>query len=228
MNTFDPMRVEIESSWQEILKNEFGAPYFSQLVEFVRSEYAQHKGGVFPPGPQIFRAFEACPFEKVKVVILGQDPYPTKGHAHGLSFSVDSSVRPLPKSLHNIYTELNDDLNVQRANGDLSSWAKQGVLMLNAVLTVREGQPGSHANKGWERFTDAVIQQIGTRKEHVVYILWGSYAQKKGTQINTQNNLVINTPHPSPLSAYRGFFGSKPFSQTNAYLQEHNIEPINW
>ncbi len=222
------MNVNIEASWHTKLNSEFGADYFKSLVEFVKQEYSSYPGSIFPKGNQIFRAFDECPFDKVKVVILGQDPYPTRGHAHGLSFSVDASVRPLPKSLQNIYTELQDDVGVTRNNGDLSDWAKQGVLLINSVLTVREGQPGSHANKGWEKFTDAVIQQLALHRENIVYVLWGSYAQRKGEHINTLKNKVIKTVHPSPLSAYRGFFGSKPFSQINEYLTANGVEPIKW
>lgn len=222
------MKVNIEASWSEKLNQEFESDYFIRLVDFVKQEYKHYPGCIFPKGTQIFRAFNECPFEKVKVVILGQDPYPTRGHAHGLSFSVDSTVHPLPKSLQNIYAELQTDVGVVRKNGDLSDWANQGVLLINSVLTVREGQPGSHANKGWEKFTDAVIQQLATHRENIVYVLWGSYAQKKGEHIDSSKNLVLKTVHPSPLSAYRGFFGSRPFSRINEYLTSNGLEPIKW
>lgn len=223
------MDVKIEQGWKEQLTGEFEKPYFEQLKAFVREEYQEYQGSVFPKAGQIFRAFDACPFDKVKVVILGQDPYPTRGHAHGLCFSVESNVRPLPKSLKNIYTEIESDLNIQcPEDGDLNRWAEQGVLMLNAVLTVREGQPGSHANKGWELFTDAVIRILAEKRSGLVYMLWGSYAQKKAHVVDTENNLIIRSPHPSPLSAYRGFLGSKPFSQANAYLESAGQTIINW
>ena len=223
------MDVKIEQGWKEQLTGEFEKPYFEQLTAFVREEYQEYQGSVFPKAGQIFRAFDACPFDKVKVVMLGQDPYPTRGHAHGLCFSVESNVRPLPKSLKNIYTEIESDLNIQcPEDGDLNRWAEQGVLMLNAVLTVREGQPGSHANKGWELFTDAVIRILAEKRSGLVYMLWGSYAQKKAHVVDTENNLIIRSPHPSPLSAYRGFFGSKPFSQANAYMESTGQTIINW
>ena len=222
------MNVKLESSWLEVLSSEFDKPYFHELVDFVKSEYKSNPGAIFPSGSSIFRAFDACPFEKVKVLIIGQDPYPTRGHAHGLSFSVESGVRPLPKSLKNIFIELKDDLNIDKENGDLTSWAEQGVLLLNAVLTVREGSPGSHANKGWEKFTDAVIRALAQEKRNVVYVLWGSHAQQKAMHVNEQENFIIRTPHPSPLSAYRGFFSSKPFSKTNQYLASHGLDPVKW
>jgi uracil-DNA glycosylase len=223
------MDVKIEQGWKEQLKGEFEKPYFEQLTAFVREEYQEYPGSVFPKAGQIFRAFDACPFDKVKVVMLGQDPYPTRGHAHGLCFSVESNVRPLPKSLKNIYTEIESDLKIQcPEDGDLNRWAEQGVLMLNAVLTVREGQPGSHANKGWELFTDAVIRILAEKRSGLVYMLWGSYAQKKAHVVDAENNLIIRSPHPSPLSAYRGFYGSKPFSQANAYLESTGQTIISW
>jgi len=223
------MDVAIESSWRKRLENEFSKPYFKSLVDFVKSEYKDNPDAVFPKGNEIFRAFDACPFDKVKVVILGQDPYPTKGHAHGLCFSVESDVRPLPKSLNNIYKELESDLGIQpRENGDLNHWAEQGVLLLNATLTVREGVPESHAKKGWEKFTDAVIETLNREKSGVVYLLWGSKAQQKAANVNSENNLILNSPHPSPLSAYRGFFGCRHFSKTNDYLLSEELKPINW
>ncbi len=223
------MDVTIESSWKKALQNEFSQPYFESLVQFVKQEYKQHPNAIFPKGSQIFRAFDACPFDDVKVVILGQDPYPTPGHAHGLCFSAESHVKPLPKSLGNIYKELHDDLgNDLRATADLSDWAQQGVLLLNAVLTVRSGQPDSHAGKGWELFTDAVIQRLNENKQGVVYMLWGSKAQRKAENVNANANLILTAPHPSPLSAYRGFFGCKHFSKANDYLASNSRTPILW
>ncbi|XOV68637.1 MAG: uracil-DNA glycosylase [Fluviicola sp.] len=223
------MDVKIESSWKKALENEFSKPYFKNLVSFVKEEYQKYPGGIFPEGSQIFRAFDACPLDKVKVVILGQDPYPTKGHAHGLCFSCEPDVRPLPKSLKNIYKELQSDLGIEPPeNGDLNRWAEQGVFLLNASLTVREGQPESHAGKGWEQFTDAVIQTLNEKKTKVVYLLWGSKAQRKAENVDEANNLILRAPHPSPLSAHRGFFGSKPFSRCNAYLKQAGLEEIDW
>jgi len=222
------MKVNLEDSWQEILKHEFHKPYFVELVSFVKHEYASNPGSIFPMGSQIFRAFDSCPFDQVKVVILGQDPYPTKGHAHGLCFSVEENVQPLPKSLKNIFIELHQDLGVTPQNGDLTNWAEQGVLLLNNVLTVKEGIPGSHANRGWEIFTDAVIHELNSRRKGIVYVLWGSHAQKKAEKVNQNDNYVIQSPHPSPLSAYRGFFNSKPFSRANSYLKQNGFDPINW
>jgi uracil-DNA glycosylase len=226
---FDSMEVRIDSAWKKALQNEFSQPYFSSLVEFVKQEYQQHPGAIFPKGSQIFSAFEACPPEKVRVVILGQDPYPTPGHAHGLCFSVDASVRPLPRSLNNIYQELQSDLGIApRTDGDLHRWAQQGVLLLNSVLTVRSGAPDSHAGKGWERFTDAVIQNLNAERTGVVYLLWGSKAMRKAENVDRQRNLILTAPHPSPLSAHRGFFGCRHFSKANEYLQTQGYEAIRW
>ena len=221
------MSVKIEESWRKVLASEFEKPYFQHLIAFVKGEYATTT--VYPPGPQIFHAFESCPFDKVKVVILGQDPYHGKGQAHGLSFSVAEGVRT-PPSLQNIFKELQADLpeTPPAPNGNLDRWAEQGVLLLNATLTVRAADPGSHQKKGWEQFTDAVIQQISDQKEHVVFILWGAYAQKKGEIIDARKHLVLKAAHPSPYAADRGFFGSRPFSQTNAYLEQHGQQPITW
>lgn len=227
--TFVFMQVTIEPSWKKALGNEFSKPYFESLVDFVKSEYSKHPESVFPKGNQIFRAFDACPLDEVKVVILGQDPYPTKGHAHGLCFSCEPHVRPLPKSLKNIYKELQSDLGIEiPEDGDLNRWAEQGVFLLNASLTVREGQPESHAGKGWEIFTDAVIQTLNEQKSNVVYLLWGSKAQRKAENVDSKNNLILRAPHPSPLSAHRGFFGSKHFSQCNTYLEQNGLKPIEW
>ena len=220
------MEVRIEQSWKEALAAEWEKPYFAELTRFVREEYGRAQ--VFPPGRQIFAAFDATPFHKVKVVILGQDPYHDDGQANGLCFSINDGVA-LPPSLLNIYKELNDDLGIApRASGDLSHWARQGVLLLNATLTVRAHQAGSHQNHGWEQFTDEAIMRLATEREHLVFILWGAYAQRKGAFINRMKHLVLTSAHPSPLSAYRGFFGSRPFSRTNEYLAAHGIEPIRW
>ncbi len=221
------MELNIEFSWKEKLKSEFSKNYFYELMRFLDVEYREKS--ILPQSNQIFRAFEMCPFEKVKVVILGQDPYPTKGHAHGLCFSCEPDVRPLPKSLMNIFKEYENDLGIQKPeNGDLSHWAKGGVLLLNTVLTVREGEPNSHANKGWEKFTDAVINCLNENKRNIVYILWGTKAQKKGLNIDKNNNLILKSPHPSPLSSYRGFFGSKPFSKANEYIIKSGKQKIDW
>lgn len=220
------MDVKIESSWKERLAEEFKKPYFVNLVNFVKDEYASQT--IYPKGNKIFNAFEKTPFEKVKVVILGQDPYHEPGQAHGLCFSVNDGI-PLPPSLQNIYKELKDDLGiVSPLSGNLERWAEQGILLLNATLTVRAHRAGSHQQKGWEEFTDAVIHKIAEEKEHVVFILWGSYAQKKGSFIDPSKHLIIKSPHPSPLSSYRGFFGSKPFSKTNDYLVHIGQTPISW
>lgn len=223
------MDVSIHSSWKEQLSSYFESQSFVKLTKFVKQEYITFPNAIFPKGNHIFRAFDACPFEDVKVVILGQDPYPTRGHAHGLCFSCDASVRPLPKSLQNIFKELEDDLGIQAPqNGDLNFWAEQGVLLLNSLLTVREGLPLSHANQGWEQFTDEVIRKIDSELENVVFVLWGSPAQKKAAFVNEQKHLVLRAPHPSPLSSYRGFFGSKPFSKINKHLIDKGRAPINW
>ncbi len=223
------MDVSIHFSWKTQLSGYFESQNFQQLVQFIKQEYTAFPNSIFPKGNQIFRAFEACPFDEVKVVILGQDPYPTRGHAHGLCFSCDASVRPLPKSLLNIFKELEDDMGVKAPqNGDLNFWAEQGVLLLNSILTVKEGQPLSHANQGWEQFTDEVIRKIDSELENVVFVLWGSPAQKKAFFVNEQKHLVLRAPHPSPLSSYRGFFGSKPFSKINSHLLEKGKATINW
>ena len=220
------MNVRIDESWRERLQSEFDAPYFAQLADFVRHEYATTR--VYPPGSQMYAAFDACPFDKVKVVILGQDPYHEPGQAHGLCFSVNDGV-PFPPSLQNIFKEIHDDIGTPvPMSGDLTRWANQGVLLLNATLTVRAHQAGSHQNKGWEQFTDAVIHRLAQERENLVFILWGSYAQRKGEFIDRSRHLVLQSPHPSPLSAHRGFFGNRHFSRTNEYLTAHGIEPILW
>jgi uracil-DNA glycosylase len=221
------MDVRIEKSWKEVLKDEFEKPYFKELTEFVKQEYETET--VFPHPKNIFSAFELTPFEEVRVVILGQDPYHGAGQAHGLSFSVVEGVRN-PPSLQNIYKELGSDLSasVDTSSGDLTPWAKQGVLLLNATLTVRANTPGSHQGKGWEQFTDAAIKALSDKREHLVFILWGNYAKAKGAHIDRVKNLVIESPHPSPFSAYTGFFGSKPFSKANEYLEVHGSPAIEW
>ncbi|MDL2247737.1 uracil-DNA glycosylase [Bacteroides sp. OttesenSCG-928-J23] len=220
------MNVQIEESWKAQLQPEFEKEYFRQLTEFVKSEYAQHP--VYPPGKLIFNAFNLCPFNEVKVVIIGQDPYHGPGQAHGLCFSVNDGVR-FPPSLTNIFKEIKSDIGIEPpATGNLTRWAKQGVLLLNATLTVRAHQAGSHQNKGWESFTDAAIRKLAESREHLVFILWGSYAQKKGAFIDRNRHLVLASAHPSPLSAYNGFWGNKHFSRTNDYLKAHNVEEIVW
>jgi len=219
--------VKIEPGWKQVLEKEFNESYFEALVAFVKEEYK--KSTVYPPAKFIFNAFELTPFEKVKVVILGQDPYHGPKQANGLAFSVNDGIA-IPPSLVNIYKEIETDLGIKtkNKNGNLENWAKQGVLMLNATLTVRAGMAGSHQNKGWERFTDAVVRILSEQKENLVFILWGAYAQKKGRVIDENKHLVIKSVHPSPLSAFNGFFGSKPFSQTNAYLIFSGQYPIEW
>lgn len=220
------MEVRIEPSWHEVLKDEFEKPYFSILTDFVRKEYKTKT--VFPPAKLIFSAFDLCPFDKVKVVIIGQDPYHGYGQAHGLCFSVNDGVQ-FPPSLVNIFKEIERDLQIPfPASGNLERWAKQGVFLLNATLTVLAGSAGSHQNKGWEEFTDSVIKKISAQKEHVVFMLWGSYAQKKGAVIDSKKHLILKAVHPSPLSAYRGFIGCGHFSMANNYLQQHGLEPIQW
>ena len=220
------MTVKIEKSWSEVLADEFAKPYFEQLTQFVRNEYRTSQ--IFPPGKQIFAAFDATPFNDVKVVIIGQDPYHGDRQANGLCFSVNEGIE-CPPSLINIFKELSDDLGVaMRTSGDLSDWARQGVLLLNSTLTVKAHCAGSHQGHGWETFTDAVINRLANMRNHLVFILWGSYAIRKGAFIDRSRHLVITSPHPSPLSAYRGFFGSRPFSTANAYLESNGIKPINW
>ena len=220
------MQVKIEKSWQEVLQTEFDKPYFENLVGFVKQEYASNT--IFPPAGQIFNAFNTCPFNNVKVVILGQDPYHGPGQAHGLCFSVNDGIQ-FPPSLQNIFKEITADLGIPAPKtGNLTRWAEQGVLLLNATLTVRASQAGSHQGKGWEEFTDAVIKTISEKSENVVFILWGSYAIKKKSLINASKHCILTAPHPSPLSSYRGFFGCKHFSQTNTYLTSKGKTPIEW
>ena len=220
------MNVQIEESWKQQLTPEFEKDYFVRLTDFVRAEYGATT--VYPPGKLIFNAFNLCPFHQTKVVIIGQDPYHGPGQAHGLCFSVNDGV-PFPPSLQNIFKEIKSDLGIEiPTSGNLTRWAEQGVLMLNATLTVRAHQAGSHQRKGWEEFTDAAIRELATRRENIVFILWGSYAQKKGAFIDRSRHLVLTSPHPSPLSAYQGFFGNHHFSTANRYLAEHGKSEIKW
>ncbi len=218
--------VRIAEDWKAVIGEEFSKPYFEELISFVKQEYATSQ--VFPAGRNIFRAFDKCPFDKVKVVIIGQDPYHGDGQANGLCFSVNEGV-PFPPSLKNIFKEVYDDVGTPiPTSGELDRWAEQGVLLLNSVLTVKAHNAASHAGRGWERFTDAVVRAIAERKEGVVYMLWGSYAQRKGAIANPQRNLILHSVHPSPLSSYRGFFGCKHFSKANDYLQSIGKESIVW
>lgn len=220
------MQVKIEPTWASRLQSEFDAPYFQQLTQFVKQEYAS--GPCYPPGPEIFNAFNLCPFPQVKVVIIGQDPYHEPGQAEGLCFSVKDGVQK-PPSLVNIFKEIEDDLGRPApTTGSLRRWAEQGVFLLNATLTVRAHQAGSHQGHGWETFTDAVIRRLSEEREHLVFILWGSFAQRKGQVIDRSRHLVLASAHPSPLSAYRGFFGNHHFSRANDYLIEHGLQPISW
>lgn len=221
------MKVNIHPSWKKELQTEFEKPYFLELARFVKQEYAQNT--CFPKGENIFAAFEHCPFEKVEVVIIGQDPYHGVGQAHGLCFSVNENVE-IPPSLRNIFREIETDLGKPiPETGNLERWAKQGVLLLNATLTVRKNQAGSHQNKGWERFTDAVIEKTSSEKEHVVFLLWGGYAKRKGAKIDRNKHLVLESGHPSPLSANRGYwFGNQHFSKTNAFLRSKGKMEIDW
>ena len=220
------MQVRIDESWREVLQTEFDKPYFELLTDFVRHAYRTTQ--CFPPAGQIFRAFDLCPFDKVRVVIIGQDPYHDVNQAHGLCFSVQDGV-PAPPSLVNIYKELNRDLGKPIPNsGNLTHWAEQGVLLLNATLTVEAHKAGSHQGKGWEELTDAAIMALNEKRERIVFMLWGSYAQRKGQYIDRKKHLVLTAVHPSPLSAYRGFIGCGHFSEANNYLLQHGQIPINW
>ncbi len=213
--------------WAEHLLPELEKDYMKSLRRFLSSEKTRHRV-LLPHSSLWFNALSSTPLEQVKVVILGQDPYPTPGHAHGLCFSVLPDVRPIPKSLTNIYKELKDDLGISNTHGNLQSWANQGVLLLNSVLTVVAGQANAHQGKGWEAFTDKIISVVNEQPQPVVFVLWGAYAQKKGTFIDSSRHLIIRSSHPSPLSAYRGFSGSKPFSKINAFLEENALTPIDW
>lgn len=221
------MDVKMERTWKRHLGAEFDKPYFGKLASFIKREYATTT--VYPAPKKIFRSFELCPFDDVKVVILGQDPYHGRGQANGLCFSVNEGVA-LPPSLQNIYKEIESDLDrpLVHRGGDLTRWAEQGVLLLNATLTVRANQAGSHQDHGWEEFTDAAIRILSVTREHLVFILWGNYARQKGAHIDRSKHLVIESAHPSPFSAANGFFGSKPFSRANDYLKKHGIETIDW
>lgn len=221
------MDVTIHESWKFLLQDEFNKTYFRNLTDFVRSEYRSHT--CFPPAKQIFNAFDVCPFNKIKVVIIGQDPYHGRGQAHGLCFSVNEGV-PHPPSLVNIFKEIESDLNkAYPKSGDLTRWGQQGVLLLNATLTVRENQAGSHQNKGWELFTDAVIKLISDKKDNVIFLLWGGYAKRKAHLIDALKHQVLTSGHPSPLSANRGYwFGNKHFSRTNFLLEQAALDPVNW
>ena len=229
--TDTPQHTAMEPSWQAQLSTVLNSEPINRLRDFLR-EQLRCGTPLLPDKADWLNAFTATPFDKVRVVILGQDPYPTPGHAHGLSFSVRPTVRPLPKSLINIFQELRDDLGIENTCGDLTPWAEQGVLLLNAVLTVPAGQSAGHQNKGWEVLTDAAIEALAAREKPVVFVLWGAFAQKKRALIEPHNqdkrHLIIQSPHPSPLSAYRGFFGSRPFSKINAFLEERGEPPIDW
>lgn len=220
------MQIKLDDSWKKLLAEEFAKPYFLQLVEFIKTEYQTTK--IYPPGSQIFSAFDNCPIDKVKVVILGQDPYHGANQANGLCFSVADDIA-IPPSLKNIYKEIKSDLGKDISNtGNLEIWAKQGVLLLNATLTVRAGQAGSHQNKGWEQFTDSAIAKLSQTKKHLVFMLWGAYAKKKADVIDKSNHLILEAAHPSPFSAHNGFFGCQHFSKANAYLKEHGEKEVDW
>lgn len=221
------MEINIEPSWKQVLKEEFEKPYFQKLMDFITMEYNENQ--CFPPKDQIFEAFNHTPFHNVKVVIIGQDPYHGRGQAHGLCFSVQESVA-IPPSLRNIFREINEDIGTQiPSTGNLTHWANQGVLLLNATMTVREQQAGSHQNKGWEKFTDAVIDKLSSEREGLVFMLWGGPAKKKGRKVDASNHLILESGHPSPLAANRGYwFGNKHFSSANAYLKKTGIQPIEW
>lgn len=220
------MNVRLNETWRKVLASELETEYFKDLTCFVREAYLHSI--VYPPPKELFAAFDHCPFTKVKVVILGQDPYHGPGQAHGLSFSVQDGVRT-PPSLQNIYKEINHDLGIDiPTSGNLERWASQGVLLLNSTLTVAAGAPGSHQGKGWEEFTDTAVKALSEKREHLVFLLWGNYAKKKGAHIDRSKHLVLEAAHPSPLGAYKGFFGCKHFSKTNEYLVAHDMTPILW
>jgi uracil-DNA glycosylase len=218
---------ELPSLWKSHLASEFEKDYMLRLHDFLRDEKNQAKL-ILPHSSLWFNALTTTDLDQVKVVILGQDPYPTPGHAHGLCFSVMPEVKPIPKSLNNIYKELKEDLGIVNSNGNLQSWADQGVLLLNSVLTVEAGKANSHQGQGWEQLTDRIIEVLNEQTSPIAFVLWGAYAQKKGSIVNNPQHLVLRSPHPSPLSSYRGFFGSKPFSKINDFLIEKGREPINW
>jgi uracil-DNA glycosylase len=220
-------QIALHESWMSVLENTFQSDTMKNLKEFLRQEKDQGKV-IFPHSSLWFNALNSTPVNDVKVVILGQDPYPTPGHAHGLCFSVLPDVKPIPKSLINIFQELEEDLGIKNNNGHLQSWAEQGVLLLNSVLTVESGKPNAHQGRGWEYFTDQIINILNQQERSLAFILWGSYAQKKGAIINEDRHFVLRSPHPSPLSAYRGFFGSRPFSKINQFLNDRGLSEINW
>ena len=220
-------KLPLDKSWADALLPEFEKDYMQSLRDFLRAEKDSGKV-IFPHSSLWFNALNSTPLDQVKVVVLGQDPYPTLGHAHGLCFSVMPEVKPIPKSLINIFKELDDDLGIKNQNGNLQSWANQGVLLLNSVLTVEQGQANSHQGRGWEVFTNKIIEVVNALERPVVFVLWGAYAQKKGAVIDSDRHLVIRSPHPSPLSSYRGFFGSKPFSKINHFLQQQGQAEIDW
>lgn len=222
-----PKDINIEASWKDALKDYFATKEFKDLTEFVRTEYLSKK--IYPTPQNVFKAFELTPFNNVKVVILGQDPYHGAGQAEGLSFSVPTGIK-IPPSLQNIYKEIETDCQIKKdfSNGSLYNWAKQGVFLLNAMLTVIANTPASHQGKGWEQFTDTVIKTVSDKKDHVVFMLWGNYARSKKTLIDNNKHFILEAPHPSPFSAYSGFFGCKHFSKCNKYLEEHDITAINW
>lgn len=222
-----PLYESLHPSWQSVIGQEFNQPYMQALTDFLEQEEAANKI-IYPPSPLLFNAFNHTPFQDVRVVIIGQDPYHGDGQAHGLSFSVPAGIKP-PPSLVNIFKEISSDLGITMSgSGDLSPWAAQGVLLLNATLTVEQANAGSHQKRGWEMFTDAVITALNTQRKNLVFVLWGSYAQKKGAAIDTKKHLVLQSVHPSPLSAHRGFFGNYQFSQINQYLTQHGQAPIHW
>jgi uracil-DNA glycosylase len=223
------MDIKLNNSWQKFIEEEEEKAYFIKLMSFMDEAYKTNNESIFPAKNELLKAFSMCSIEDVSVVILGQDPYPTRGYANGLCFSVNEDVKPFPKSLKNIFTEIENDLRIPSPeNGNLERWAKQGVLLLNNVLSVVEGKPDSHAKKGWEQFTSAAIHYLGKDKQGLVYLLWGSKAQEKAATIDADHNLILKSVHPSPLSAYRGFFGCKHFSKTNEYLITLGKNPINW
>ena len=227
MENTETIRPQIESSWLEVLKDEFNKPYFYKIREYLTEEKKQGSI-IYPPGKFIFNAYNLTPFDKVKVVILGQDPYHGPGQAHGLCFSVQDGIIP-PPSLVNIFKELAGDLHITPSKkGDLQKWAQNGVFLLNAILTVKANQPASHQHIGWQQFTDETIRQLNDKREHLVFMLWGKYAQEKAWMIDSSKHLILQAPHPSPFSADRGFFGSRHFSKANEYLISHGIEPVDW
>ena len=218
-------KINIEPSWFDLLKDEFEKDYFLNMMDFVNLEYKTKE--IYPPKELLFNAYNLTPVNKVKVVLIGQDPYHGINQAHGLAFSVPNNVK-IPPSLKNIYKELNSDLNIKRNSGCLENWANQGVLLTNTVFTVQSGKPNSHKNRGWEKFTQSIISNISKKKKNIIFVLWGNYAQKKEKFIHTNDHLVLKSVHPSPLSSYNGFFGSKPFSKINKFLNKHNIKEISW